>query len=75
MIRKTIVFDDEIAQDLSLFAKKDQRDLSSAARYAIKIGLLAIANPELTINEIKDIMEAKVDYASGNLFELNTENI
>jgi hypothetical protein len=75
MIRKTIAFDDEMVQDLSLFARKDQRDLSSAVRYALRIGLLAIANPELTIKEIRDIMEAKVDDELGNVSELNLEDL
>ena len=41
-----------------MFARKEQRDFSSALRYTLRIGLLAIENPELTIQEIKDIIEA-----------------
>jgi hypothetical protein len=44
-------------------------------RYTLRIGLLAIENPELTVQEIKDILEAKVDYEMGNVSELNFNDI
>jgi len=71
MVRKTIIIDDDLAKDLDHFARKEQRDFSGAMRYALRIGLLAIENPELTIQEIKDILEAMVDYEMGNVSELN----
>ena len=71
MVRKTIMIDDDLAKDLDHFARKEQRDFSGAMRYALRIGLLAIENPELTIQEIKDILEAMVDYEMGNVSELN----
>lgn len=75
MTRKTFAIDDELLQTLNLFAKKDQRDFSSALRYALKIGLAAIENPELTIEEIKDVLEAKVDYRIGRVLALEFEKI
>jgi hypothetical protein len=51
--------DESLAKDLDLFARKEARDFSGALRYAARIGLLAVENPELTIEEIKDILEAK----------------
>jgi len=74
MIRKTIMIDEKLVNDLDLFARKEQRDLSSAMRYALRIGLLAIENPELTVQEIKDILEAMVDYEMGNFSELNLKD-
>ena len=74
MIRKTIMIDEKLVNDLNLFARKEQRDLSSAMRYALRIGLLAIENPELTVQEIKDILEAMVDYEMGNFSELNLKD-
>jgi len=71
MVRKTIVMDEEIVRDLNILAKKEQRDFSSALRYALRIGLLAVENPELTIQEIKDIIEARVDFEMGNVHELD----
>ncbi len=71
MVRKTIMIDEDLAKDLDHFARKEQRDFSGAMRYALRIGLLAIENPELTIQEIKDILEAMVDYEMGNVSELN----
>jgi hypothetical protein len=53
MIRKTVALEKELLDELNLFAKKDQRDFSGALRYALKIGLAAIENPELTIEEIR----------------------
>ena len=70
MVRKTVAIDEETVRDLKIIAKKEQRDFSSALRYALRIGLLAIENPELTVQEIKDIIDARVDYEMGNVHEL-----
>ncbi|MBN2399074.1 MAG: hypothetical protein JXI33_01900 [Candidatus Aminicenantes bacterium] len=75
MTRKTFAIDDELLQALNLFAKKDQRDFSSALRYALKIGLAAIENPELNIEEIKDALEAKVDVRAGRILALEFDKI
>ncbi|HLP46622.1 MAG TPA: hypothetical protein VK469_11770 [Candidatus Kapabacteria bacterium] len=71
MIKKTVAINDYLMRDLSLFAKKEQRDFSSALRYALRIGLLAIENPELTIQEIKDTLESHVEYEMGNISEVS----
>lgn len=73
MVRKTVALEKELLDELNLFAKKDQRDFSSALRYALKIGLAAIENPELTIGEIKDIFEAEVDRQAGRVSELSLD--
>lgn len=74
MIRKTVMIDEDLAKDLDHFARKEQRDFSGAMRYALRIGLIAIENPELTLQEIKDILEARVDYEMGNISELNLKD-
>lgn len=75
MVRKTVMMDEDLAKDLEYFARKEQRDFSSATRYALRIGLLALQNPELTVQEIKDILEAIVDYEMGNVSELNLKDL
>ncbi len=75
MVRKTVAIDEDIVSDLNILAKKEQRDFSSALRYTLRIGLLAVENPELTVQEIKDIIEARVDYEMGNVQELDMNNI
>jgi len=75
MIRKTITIDENLAKDLDYFARKEQRDFSNAIRYILRIGLLAIENSELTIQEIKNILEAKIDYETGNIYELNLKDL
>jgi hypothetical protein len=75
MVRKTIMIDEDLVSDLNLFARKEHRDFSSAMRYALRIGLLAIENPELTVQEIKDIMEAMVDFEAGNISELALKDL
>ncbi len=75
MVRKTVALEKELLDELNLFAKKDQRDFSSALRYALKVGLAAIENPELTIGEIKDIFDAAVDRQAGRLSELSLDKI
>jgi hypothetical protein len=75
MVRKTVVMDEKLAGDLDLFAKKEARDFSGALRYAARIGLLAIENPELTVQEIKDILEAKAEYEEGRTTELDPRAI
>jgi superfamily II DNA or RNA helicase len=75
MVRKTVAMDEDLVNELHHFAKSDERDFSSALRYALRIGLLALENPELTIEEIKDIIEAQVDYEMGKVTELNPQDI
>jgi len=75
MIRKTVAIDEELVNDLDVFARKEHRDFSSALRYALRIGLIAVENPELTIHEIKDIIAAKVDHAMGKISELEINEI
>ena len=75
MIRKTVAMDEDLVNGLYHFARSEERDFSSALRYALRIGLLALENPELTAEEIKDIIEAQVDYQTGRLAELNPEDI
>jgi len=75
MIRKTVLMDDDLAKDIDLFARKEARDFSGALRYAARIGLLAIENPELTIQEIKDILEAKAEFEEGRVSELDPRAI
>ena len=74
MVRKTVMIDEDLAKDLDHFARKEQRDFSGAMRYALRIGLIALENPELTLQEIKDILEARVDYEMGNVSELNLQD-
>jgi hypothetical protein len=71
MVRKTIVMDEKLAKDIDLFARKEARDFSGALRYAARIGLLAVENPDLTVQEIKDILEAKAEFEAGRTTELD----
>lgn len=75
MVRKTVAMDEDLVNELDHFAKSQDRDFSSALRYALRIGLLALENPELTIEEIKDIIEAQVDYQMGRVTELDPKDI
>jgi len=75
MVRKTIAIDEELINDLNIFARKEHRDFSSALRYALRIGLLAIENPELTVQEVKDILEAMVDYEMGNVSDVDMKDL
>jgi predicted transcriptional regulator len=75
MIRKTVLIDNDIVQQLNLLAKKEDRDFSSSIRYALRIGLIAIQNPELTAEEIEDILEAKAEFETGMVRELSLENL
>ncbi len=75
MIRKSIIMDKHLYYELDRFAKKEQRDFSNALRYTAKIGLIALDNPELTVEEIKDILEAQVDYEAGKVSELKLEEL
>jgi hypothetical protein len=75
MIRKTVEIDKKTIDELVRYAKKEATDFSSALRYALKIGLLALDNPELTAEEIKDIIEAQVDYETGRISDLKPEEL
>lgn len=75
MVRKTVLIDNDIVQQLNLLAKKEDRDFSSSVRYALRIGLIAIQNPELTAEEIEDILEAKAEIETGMVKELSLESL
>jgi hypothetical protein len=75
MPRKTILLSEDLVKRIVLFSKKEDRDFSSSLRYALRIGLLAIENPELTAEEIKDIFEAKAELDAGMVEELDIENL
>jgi len=75
MVRKTVAMDEDLVNELDHFAKSEERDFSSALRYALRIGLLALENPDLTVEEIKDIIEAQVDYEMGKVTELDPQDI
>ena len=75
MIRKTIVMDKHLLYGINHFARREQRDFSNALRYAARIGLIALDNPELTIDEIKDILEAQADHETKNISDLDIKKI
>ncbi len=75
MQRKTILLSEDLVKRVVLVSKKEDRDFSSSLRYALRIGLLAIENPELTADEIKDIIEAKAEIDAGMVEELDIESL
>jgi len=75
MVRKTILLSEELVQQLGMLSRKEDRDFSSSLRYALRIGLLAIQNPELTADEIRDILEAKAELEAGMVEELDLESL
>ena len=75
MVRKTVLLNDDLAQQIDLLSRKEDRDFSSSLRHALRIGLLALQNPELTAGEIKDILEAKAELEAGQIEELDLEDL
>jgi hypothetical protein len=75
MLRKTILLSEDLVKRVGLLSRKEDRDFSSSLRYALRIGLLAIENPELTAEEIRDILEAKAELDDGMVEELDFENL
>jgi len=75
MIRKSLLLEEELVRQIALLSQRDDRDFSSSLRHALRIGLLALQNPELTAAEIKDILEARAEVAAGLLEELDLEDL
>ncbi|MBI3753236.1 MAG: hypothetical protein HY266_04215 [Deltaproteobacteria bacterium] len=75
MARKTVLIDDDMLRQLSVLSKKEDRDFSGSLRHALRIGLLALQNPELTAEEIEDILEANAELEAGAVRELNLESL
>ena len=75
MIRKSLLLDEELVRQIALLSQIDDRDFSSSLRHALRIGLLALQNPELTAAEIKDILEARAEVAAGMVEELDLEDL
>ena len=64
-----------LLNESGLFPKRRTVTSPAALRYALRIGLLAIENPELTAEEIKDILEARAELDAGMVEELDIENL
>lgn len=75
MIRKTVVINESIIDNINSLAKRESRDFSGALRYALRIGLLSIENPDLTMNEIRDIIEAAVDNDEGRVYDFDINRL
>lgn len=75
MVRKSVVMEDGLAFEIERFADAEDRDFSGAMRYAARIGLIALENPELTVLEIKDILEARLDSERGRVTELKIDDL
>ena len=75
MVRKTVAINEDLIKDLDIFVRKEQRDFSSALRYTLRIGLLALENPELTGQEIRDIVASKDDHQKRNMSDLNSNDL
>lgn len=75
MLRKTVLLDNDLAQQITLLAKKEDRDFSGGMRHALRIGLLALQNPDLTAEEIEDILEARVELEAGLAHEVSLEDL
>ena len=75
MIRKSLLLDEELVGQIAILSQKEDRDFSSSLRHALRIGLLALQNPELNAAEIKDILEARAEKAAGMVKELDLEDL
>ena len=75
MVRKTVNISEDLIKELKVYARRESRDFSSALRHILRIGLLALQNPELTAMEIMDILEAKAELEEGLIEEFTLEDI
>jgi hypothetical protein len=75
MVRKSVIMEDRFACEIGRFAAREDRDFSNAMRYAARIGLIALENPELTVIEIKDILDAQADFETGRVSELKIDEL
>ena len=75
MIRKSLLLDEELVGQIAILSQKEDRDFSSSLRHALRIGLLALQNPELSAAEIKDILEARAELAAGLVEALDLEDL
>jgi hypothetical protein len=75
MIRKSLLLDEGMVREIAVLSQKEDRDFSSSLRHALRIGLLALQNPELTAAEIKDILEARAEKAAGLVEALALEDL
>jgi len=75
MVRKSVIMEDRLAYEIRRFAAREDRDFSNAMRYAARIGLIALENPELTVIEIKDILDAQADFETGRVSELKIDEL
>jgi len=75
MVRKSVIMEDRFAYEIRRFAAREDRDFSNAMRYVARIGLIALENPELTVIEIKDILDAQADFETDRVSELKIDEL
>ncbi len=75
MIRKSLLLDEEMVRQIAVLSQREDRDFSSSLRHALRIGLLALQNPELTAAEIKDILEARAEMTAGLVGKLDLDDL
>ena len=75
MVRKTILLNDDLAQQIALLSQIEGGNFSSSLRHALRIGLLVLQNPELTAGEIKDVLEAKGELEASRIEELDLKDL
>ncbi len=75
MVRKSLLLDEDMVRQIAIISQMEDRDFSSSLRHALRIGLLALQNPELTAAEIKDILEARAELVAGLVVVVDLEDL
>ncbi len=66
---RAVKISDELVNEAEIYSKSFNRSIASQIEFWTKIGKIAEENPDMTFNEIKDILLAKEEVSAGLISE------
>ena len=66
---RAVKISDDLVNEAEVYSKSYNRSIASQIEFWTKIGKISEENPDMTFNEIKDILIAKEEVAAGLVSE------
>ena len=71
---RAVKISDELVSEAEIYSKSFNRSISSQIEFWTKIGKISEENPDMSFNEIKDILIAKEEVRAGLVTEYTFGN-
>ena len=66
---RSVKISDDLVNEAEVYSKSYNRSIASQIEFWTKIGKISEENPDMTFNEIKDILIAKEEVSAGLVSE------